>query len=264
MAHERRRPALKTFRGGSEPGDTVIVIHGTMDRSDSFRRVADNLDGWTVVGYDRRGWGNSRSPGSPDVTFGLHVEDLCASLKTMPSPIVAGHSYGALVALCAANRQPELVRGIVAFEPPIRWLPWWPAEDPWEQSVRQAAGLGPEHAARSLLQAVAGRSERASRGGKEPPDMFADGQSLMTEMMDPALDTPYFEPLSLRTPTIVAAGSSSVAHHREVAQRLADLLPRSRFIEIRGARHVAHITHSTQFAELIRESAALCRDSEQQ
>jgi pimeloyl-ACP methyl ester carboxylesterase len=256
MTDERRSPALRTFRSGSGQGDTVVVIHGTMDNADSFRRVARNLDGWTVIGYDRRGWGNSRGLGGPEVTFAMHVEDLCMKLRAMSSPIIAGHSYGALVALCGASRHPELVSGVLAFEPPIRWLPWWPTEDPWEQSVRKAAGLGPEHAARSLLQAVIGGSEPVRIAEKERADLSANGQSLINEMTDPSLDTPHFEPLCMQIPTVVAAGSSSVTHHREVSRHLADLLPRSRFIEVRGARHNAHITHSREFAVLIRETAA--------
>ena len=37
----------------------VVLVHGAMDRSRSFRRVVDLLSDLRVVTYDRRGYGDS-------------------------------------------------------------------------------------------------------------------------------------------------------------------------------------------------------------
>ncbi|MGW2647179.1 alpha/beta fold hydrolase [Streptomyces sp. NPDC001393] len=250
----RVRPVVSKVGGAvTAAAGPVVFVHGSMDRSIGFRRVVDYLPGRPVVGYDRRGWGRSRSLGDSNVSMATHVDDLCAVLAELDRPhVVVGHSYGALVALAAAARRPESTAGVVAFEPPVRWLPWWPASDPWEETVsRSAVEGGPEQAARAMLTEILGRTGHLVLARAQPADLAADGASLLAEMTDPTVSVPFFDPLDFQTPTVVAAGSLSVPHHHEVARRLADLLPQGQFVEIQDARHVAHISHPEQFARLI-------------
>lgn len=248
------RPVLYRAHRDGPTGGTVVLVHGSMDRARGFRRVAELLPDREVIGYDRRGWGSSRSLGTPAPDLPSHVDDLCAVLAGLPSPpVVAGHSYGGLVALAAAARHPALVRGLVVYEPPVRWLPWWPADDPWAAAVKRAAPDGPARVAQAMAAALgpAGRLWLARR----PPDQVAaDGAALLAEMTDPSAGEPLFDPLALPVPTVTAAGSDSVPHHREVARRLADLLPHGRFRLIEGARHEAHVSHPGDFAGLVREA----------
>jgi pimeloyl-ACP methyl ester carboxylesterase len=251
-------PVFRYVRQERQGAHVAMLIHGTMDDSRCFEPMARHLSDWTAVSYDRRGWGRSRELGGPDTSLSTHVKDLRAILEGMPAaPIVAGHSYGAVIALSAADRHPELFAGIVAFEPPLRWLPWWPVDDPWEQAVLSASRKGPEEAARSLLTAVVGQSGRMGRGDRPMAGLAADGASLIAEMGDGSLDVPQFEPLTLETPVVVAAGSASLAHHKDVARRLADLLPNSKFIEVEGAKHLAHLSHPKEFASLVRDALEL-------
>lgn len=252
---ERARPAVSTVRGGSDTGARpVVIVHGSMDRSAAFRRVTDHLTDRTVLGYDRRGWGESRSLGGADVDHQVHVDDLGAILAELQAPIVLGHSYGALVAMAAAAADPSRVAGIVAVEPPVRWLPWWPADDPWERTVRSAAAEGgPEQATRALLAELLGPASRLHLARAQPSDLAADGAVLLSEMTDPTVDLPRFDPLTFPVPTVVVAGSRSATHHRDVARRLAELLPHGRFAEIPGAGHASHVSHPQELAQLVRE-----------
>ena len=256
----RARPAVSKLRGTAPAtGAPVVLVHGSMDRGTGFQQVVSHLPGRLVVGYDRRGWGRSRSMGGPHVSMATHVADLCTVLAELDGPsVLVGHSYGALIALAAAARRAESVAGVVAFEPPVRWLPWWPSSDPWEEAVRRgSADGGPEQAARAMLTEILGRTGRLALARAHPADLAADGASLVAEMADPAVDEPFFDPLDFPVPTVVAAGSLSVPHHREVARRLADLLPRGRFVEIPDARHAAHVSHPREFAHLVDELEGL-------
>ncbi|MEU4448482.1 alpha/beta hydrolase [Actinosynnema sp. NPDC050801] len=244
-----RRPTVVKRAGGP---DKVVLVHGSLDRHISFRQVAAHLPDWTVVGYDRRGWGGSRALGDATTTLEDHVEDLTTILAAHPGAVVAGHSYGGLVALCAAARSPELVRAVVAYEPPVRWLPWWPPTAPWEQLVRDAEPHGPAAVAEELLRAVTGRPPATSRRQLEE-----DGAALVTEMGDHSLDTPLFDPVALDVPVVVGAGADTLPHHRETALHLAALAPAGRFREIAGAGHAAHVTHPAAFAELITLSGGI-------
>lgn len=241
--------------------NNVVVVHGTLDSCRSFKRVAEHLDEWSVCGYDRRGWAGSRNLGNSGTVLSTHIDDLLSVLETMPPSIVVGHSYGALTAIGAGSRRPTLVRGILAFEPPVRWLPWWPTDDPWEESLREAATAGAAQAAEAMLRCVLGEAYRAQVARRDPADLYKDGSATIVEMLDPTLDEPFFDPLEFQVPIVVAAGTSSMAHHIEVSMRLASLLRSGLFAPISGASHLAHVSHSADFSGLIRKVADWCEQT---
>lgn len=239
------RPAVKRIRSAAG-ASTVVLVHGTMDHCGSFRRAAEHLSNWERVSYDRRGWATSRGLGI--ATLHAHVEDLVELLDSLDGAVVlAGHSLGGLIALSAAAcAAPQQISAVVAYEPPVRWLPWWPDEAPWERLVREAPDA--ESAARELINEVAGMP---IAGRRSVPELQADGAALCAEMTDPLLSMPMFDPLTLGVPAIIAAGQRSLPHHIEVAKRLAELLPRGRYVELAGAGHPAHVSHPRQFSALI-------------
>jgi amino acid adenylation domain-containing protein len=243
---------LRTLATSDSPTGTVLLVHGTMDSAGAFSRLAAKTEGWTVLGYDRRGWGSARAPGQDGLTFDDHVADLVRTLRTLDKPVVAGHSYGGLVAVCAAARYPDLVGAVVAYEPPLRWFPWWPADEEWQRVVARARPDGPAAVAAALVAAVTGRPAIAK--GDDDGAMAADGAAVLTEMNDGRVDVPTFEPAAVEVPLIVAAGTKSHAHHREVAKRLADLAPHGTFVDVAGAKHTGHVTHPGQFARLIEQA----------
>src|SRR5215210_7308903 len=105
-------------------GPLVVLVHGSMDRSAGFIRTERQLAGRNVARYDRRGYGRSIDAGVA-TTLDDHVADLFTVIDGRPS-VVIGHSLGGIVALVAAQREPELVRAVGAFESPRPWAPWWP------------------------------------------------------------------------------------------------------------------------------------------
>lgn len=244
------RPVRHTRRGTGP--DMVLFVHGTMDHSGSFRRIADHLPAWSVVGYDRRGWGVSRGLAPPQPALADHVDDLITALSTLPKPIVAGHSYGALVALTAASQHPELVKAVVAFEPPLPWLPWWPTTAPWEQLIDDASQEGPAATAKALQEAVLGHAS----AGQSEEELTALGTALIREMTDPTISQPSFDPGTMTTPVLTASGTRSLPHHQQTALHLCDLIPAARHEDIDGAGHIAHVTHPRHFAALVEQAIA--------
>ena len=98
------RPSVK-------PGAaTVIFVHGSLDRGDSFRRVMRRLPELRTVAYDRRGYQGSRDGGVTDLRG--HVADLlavaAAARRESDGPVVAlGHSLGGDVVVGAALADPR-------------------------------------------------------------------------------------------------------------------------------------------------------------
>lgn len=115
---------------GSGPG--VVVLPGTLRGAKHYRELASGLaSDFTVHVVDRRGRGTSGPQGE---NYGIDAEcaDLASVLTKTGASLVFGHSFGALVALEAPFRQPEVrIDRLALYEPPLSidgrlnltWLP---------------------------------------------------------------------------------------------------------------------------------------------
>jgi pimeloyl-ACP methyl ester carboxylesterase len=125
-------------------GPLVALVHGSMDRSGGMLRVRRLLQSsYRVLRYDRRGYARSLAAGPP-ASFDQQVADLVALLAGRPAVLV-GHSFGGLVCLALAERRPELVRAVLAYEAPKMWAPWWPGSSAGSGALaiaRAGAGAG--------------------------------------------------------------------------------------------------------------------------
>ena len=72
-----------------------------------------------VIAYDRAGYGSS-DPAAP-VTVAQQVGDLAALIESLGSGpvVVAGHSWGGLLAQLLAGSRPDLVAGLVLVDPAV-------------------------------------------------------------------------------------------------------------------------------------------------
>jgi pimeloyl-ACP methyl ester carboxylesterase len=115
-----------TVHGPRNPNTTeVVLVHGAMDRAKSFRAVVRHLPDLRVIDYDRRGYGAS-IPDLPPASLVEHVDDLLDILGDRPTTVVA-HSFGCLVVVSAAIRNPERFRGLGLWEPQVPWMEFWPS-----------------------------------------------------------------------------------------------------------------------------------------
>lgn len=230
--------------------DCVVLVHGTLDRATSFTRVRRHLADLETVAYDRRGYASrvAEGPGTLDD----HVDDLLDVIGDRRA-VVAGHSYGADIALAAAARRPDVVVGVVSYEAPMPWQPWWP--DNTAGAVAVSAG-GPEAAAEAFMRRMVGdqRWERLPVRTKDA--RRAEGPAVLAELASIRDQVP-FDLADVRVPVVVGVGTESASHQREAAPKVAALLPDAVLVEVDGASHGAHLSHPAEFAGLVR--AALRR-----
>lgn len=228
---------------GDLDGPPIVVVHGAMDRSSSFGRVARRLRDLTVVRYDRQGYGNSR-PGSV-VSLEQHADDLVEVIDDRPSLLV-GHSIGGVIALMVAERRPDLVAGVVTHEPPTPWEPWWPT-DPDADQDRSAEDEAERFMISMVGERIWGRLPARTREARrsEGPALRGDVESVAGP------DSP-FDPSAIRPPVICTAGSEATWWHRRAAEELAGLIEDAEFIEIDGTNHGVHLTHPGALADLTR------------
>jgi pimeloyl-ACP methyl ester carboxylesterase len=124
VTHERAEFAVEgaTLVGDRwpGPGPAVALLHaGVCDRR-SWREVGARLadEGWNVVAYDRRGFGDV----PPAAAAFRHVDDLHAVLDGVSpdAPVwLVGSSMGGGVALDAALEAPDRVAGLVLVAPTV-------------------------------------------------------------------------------------------------------------------------------------------------
>lgn len=249
--------ALHVIEAGT--GLTVVLVHGAMDRAAGMAKVARHLGDLHVMRYTRRGYSGSAALGPGDLD--THVTDLVDLLgELVPSPasarpVVAGHSFGGLVALGAARRVPGLVAAVGAFEPPTPWHPSWPPGiEEWVGDDADAVDL------------VIGRAVGAERWARAPEALRsarrAEGGAMMTEMRSLLGGPPGGLPVALGPLSCPARLARGATDRAAIGPGLADLAGRLGLAPpdlIEGAGHRAPATHARAYAGWVRSLSTWVR-----
>ncbi len=230
----------------------VVLVHGSLDRSASFRRLARRLPEVRTLTYDRRGYQGSRHAGEVCGLNG-HVDDLLGLVAAVRrarggSPVVVfGHSFGADVALAAAAACPGTFGAVAAYEPPLPWLGL-------RRGPRRDPGATPEERAERFFRAMVSDGAWERLRPADQDDRRADGPALAAEL-DSIRHTPAFDPAQVTVPVVLGhGGPASALHHRQGVARLATLLPSAEVVELPGAGHGAHLSHPDHLAALVRRA----------
>ncbi|MGH9111554.1 MAG: alpha/beta fold hydrolase [Acidimicrobiales bacterium] len=278
-------PALWAQEVGEGP--LVVLVHGAMDRSGGMLRVRRALqDECRVLRYDRRGYGRSLAAG-PAVSFEQQVDDL-AGLVAGRRAVLAGHSLGGVICLALAEREPGLVRSVLAYEAPMMWEPWWPRDSPGLQVLELRAeghtdgrgeGGGDEggddgddngrgnalggDAAEWFLRRMIGDARWDRLPELVRAERRAEGAALVAELrsVHPPAPSPY-TPERVPVAVLSACGSETSSHHRRAAHVLARRVPQAQLQLVDGAGHGAHLSHPEAFADLVRHTLGLGVDAE--
>lgn len=240
-----------------DPGaDTVVLVHGSLDRSAAFARVQRHLDDLRVLRYDRRGYGRSLAAG-PATSFAQQVDDLESVLAERPAAVV-GHSLGGVIALALAQRRPDLVRAVVAYESPMAWMPWWPGTTAGSAAT---AGAGDaEDAAERFMRRMVGDERWDRLPPRTRSQRRAEGPALVAELRSirESADPPY-DPAALTVPVVAGHGTESAPHHRRTAEELAARCPLGSLEIVDGAGHGVHLSHPAALAAMARHALARSR-----
>jgi pimeloyl-ACP methyl ester carboxylesterase len=227
----------------------VVLVHGAMDRSRSFRRVVDHLADHRVVTYDRRGYGDSVDA-KPASGLQDHTADLLEVIGNRRATVVA-HSVASHIAVLAAIRDPDRVGSIGLWEPAAPWMDFWPEKARRSVARIAAASDSGDVAERGVI-AMAGEEawNRLSETARQ--QRRAEGAAFVLDMVS-GMAAPY-DWADIRVPCIIGYGASWP--HVETSPQLAQTLACPTFT-IEEASHVAHLTHPAEFAEFVRRAAAV-------
>jgi pimeloyl-ACP methyl ester carboxylesterase len=239
-------------------GDPLVIVHGAWTDHTAFDAVVEPLArSFTVIRYDRRG--HTRSDYCGPAPRRRDEDDLAELIELLDlGPVhLLGTSYGASIALALAIRRPELVRSVLAHEPPLLGLVPDPATEALLASVQDqlAAGDVTGGARRFFEQAVLGPgawdllTEPLRRAAIGNAQTFADLRE------DPAWATLDVTALArLPRPILITAGETSPAWLRLVPIAVATgagIATRT----IHGAGHSPHLTHPDALVAVVQTFA---------
>jgi pimeloyl-ACP methyl ester carboxylesterase len=112
---------------GTGDAAPVLLLHGLSSNAHYWDRLAKHLGDRRLIALDQRGHGlTGRPPHVPPVPGGFAmdelIEDAAFAIESLDlgRPVVAGHSWGATVALELAARRPRLLSGLVFIDGPIQ------------------------------------------------------------------------------------------------------------------------------------------------
>ena len=233
----------------------IVLVHGSLDRSAGMVKLSRRLeDRFRVTRYDRRGYGRSMPHSGP---FGIdaQVDDLVhviTSAPDAPEPcVVFGHSYGGNVALATAQRHPALVSGVVVYETPLPWLPWWPGTTAgadaraWEHDP---AGAAERFMRRLIGDARWERLPEATRDARR-----AEGPALVGDLGALGRGQPW-SPEQIVVPVLAMRGELGPAHHKEGMGAVAGWFG-GEPVTIPGAHHFGPNTHPGEVGAVLAEFA---------
>ncbi len=237
-------------------GDPLVLVHGGWSDHRNWQPVASGLaQSYMVVAYDRRGHGHSERP-LDQGSRRDQEDDLAALIEALDSgpAHIAGTSFGASIAIGLAARRPELVRSLIAHEPPLISLV---AHDPQiellmgevqatvETVLARIARGDVEGAARQFVEQVAlgpGAWELLPEPLRET--MIDTASTFAAEQRDAHWAS--VDPVGLsqiQCPVLLTQGDQSPPWFSGIVAKLADLIDGAEVWTYRGAGHAPHVTN---------------------
>jgi pimeloyl-ACP methyl ester carboxylesterase len=262
-----------TDRGEGSP---IVLIHGNMVMGDDYdlSGVAAILQAHhRVIIFDRPGFGYSKRPHGQIWTAAKQADLIHTALLRLgiERPVVAGHSWGAIVALAMALRHPEDVAGLVALSGYYFWT-LRPDVIPAGISALPVIGDILRYTVSPLLTwLLMPLTKRTLFSPGDVPDRFEAGYStamavrpsqIRAVSQDGALMIPSVVSMrnryqELAMPVVIIAGDGDKVVFKRRAEQLSSAIPGSVLHIVEGAGHMVHYQAVDRVAEAIAGVVAL-------
>jgi pimeloyl-ACP methyl ester carboxylesterase len=252
---------LAAERWAGSPPALLLLHSGVTDRR-SWYETADRLSpGYSLVAYDRRGFGQSVASSE---AFS-HVRDLQALLDALDLDQVwlVASSVGGRVALDAALSYPERVGGLVLLAPAISGAPGIESIDP--QTERLDATIDAAIEAGDLAEAnrleawlwLDGPAGPEGRISGPVRDLFLEMNAIALEaeaesVAEDSEISAWSRLAEITVPVTVAWGELDVPAINERCRRIVERLPNARGRQLPRVAHLPYLEDPDLVADLIR------------
>lgn len=224
-------------------GPPLVLIHGSAADHTRWRPILQKIEKhFTVYAMDRRGRGQSGD--TEPYAIQHEYEDVVAVVDSISGPVnVLGHSFGALCALEACLKTPN-IRKLILYEPPISThiKKKYPPDAMDRINSYLHVGEG-EKALLIFLQEIVGipTSEmNMLRSMPGWPVRVATAHTIPRE--EASVDSYIFNPerfSHMEIPTLLLLGGESPPFYSAAIEALKRSIPHSRIAMIPGQRHAA-------------------------
>jgi pimeloyl-ACP methyl ester carboxylesterase len=249
-------------------GPAVFLVHAGV-HSSWFAPMYEerSLDRFRVIRPIRPGYGHSPAPSEP-ASLAAHSSACGRLLQELGvgEAYWVGHSSSCCIGLQLALDQPELVAGLVLYEP---------AKPSGQMRAANAASYVTPALAAAAKGDVAGAFDVWLRGvgGDDYRSVLLDtiGEAALTEAEResayffadelPAVGAWQFGPSEaarIDVPVLVVHGARSKPWFAENTALLADMLPNARRLTLEGADHLAPLTHPADLTGVIADFVGAC------
>lgn len=240
----------------------MLLLHGGSAHAHWWDFLAPRfIDHYHVLALDLRGHGDSQWANPPEYGLSAHADDVRRFIETLglTDLVLAGHSFGGLVAITCAPRVIEHLASLITIDiggriskrgvrymSALRLLPH-PVYASADEAIRRfrllptANGARPEVLAHMARHAIRQRGDgtwtlkfdRRTLGNTTPCDLV------------PVMQT-------LRVPMLVVRGSESTYFTAHGLGELAAVVPHARTVEIAGAHHHVMLDAPEALADAVR------------
>lgn len=234
-------------------GPTVLMLHGIGGGHLAFAPQVETLasSGWRAVAWDMPGYGHS-APIEPYTFKGL-AESCIRLIEALKcdSVTLVGHSMGGMVAQEVVARRPQLVDKLVlcgttaSFGKP---------DGDWQREFI-AQRIGPLDAGKSMAELAEVLVPQMVGPGSLP-----EGVKLATHCMSLVPAATYRRALealitfdrranlaNIAVPTLLIAGEHDRNAPPAAMKKMAEAIPRSTFIEMKGIGHLQNLEAPEEF-----------------
>ena len=232
-------------RTGSGP--PLVLVHGAgfdysfWNLSDLGPALAEH---YTVYAIDRRGRGGSGD--ADEYELEREIEDVAAVVESIDEPVtLLGHSFGAVVALNAADRI-DTLRSLVLYEPGISFEEGFPLMEQMLATVQPLIADGEKEQALLTVLATVKLPESSIEELRSGANWQAhvDAADTLPREFEQLIEYE-FEPdrfRDLTTPALLLLGEESSPGAIDATETVDQTLPDSRIVRIDGADHFGLIT----------------------
>jgi pimeloyl-ACP methyl ester carboxylesterase len=252
-------------------GRSILVLHGGMGDLSSWANVTDRLrDRFRVARLYRRQY---RLDVPRKVTMADEAAEVLASAATLDSPVLVGHSSGAVLALEAlVAAAPGLFSAAVLYEPPLL-IDDRPLGDGTQSSDGGSDGRPADRARAALAAGKPGTAFavflREVAGMRDPMVAAAEAAMNSRPEIGPVVerqldDNDAIDALGNRLaaysridrPVLLLTGDQSPRHLQERLSTLQAVLPDVRRVTLPGEGHNAERSAPERLAEAISQFSA--------
>ena len=254
------------WRVYGEGGASALALHCALAHSGAWAGLGAALPGLSLTALDLPGHGRSADWDGTGDFHGLATRVTAALVERMGAPQhLIGHSFGGTVALRLALERPDLVSRLTLIEPVLFCAAprdAFAAHVARQAPVDAALRAGDRQGAARAFQAIWGagqpleeapEAQRAYIVGRihlvaaQFPVLMEDGAGMTAPARLEGVGVPVLLIEGDRSPPVVGA----------IADVLARRLPHVRRTVVKGAGHMAPITHPGAVAEAIADFAGL-------